>query len=481
MRLKILTGQLGRQNLLESTGISLWTGKVKPCLTFYIEAVLKTLVLGSFLGLFLGLFFYAEQSHASQVIGRFTLGGYLATEQINLPTSLASRNDVETLSGRAYLKINDWGGAKNEFVTDLRDKNDFFGNVDKQNLRLTAANDFQVHQLSVLLPMGKLFTRLGRFPVNEAGAVSDGAELGAQVTHSTQAALFGGLNPRVPGQKYYVFNNNAQVYGGYLVYQPPSPGWDKSFYFSNAVVVEKVGNETDRNYWFESLTYQWSLRSRVLILSYLDFVPNTYLQNGSLQWQQALTEHWSANTSLLSVDVIEYARLQGLRSLLPSSPYHEGSESLRYSFSNQFWSEMRFISGQRLADGLNRTEYILATDYSDFGGHKWDASVQLGYSNDFQSTDSFAKFGLGYFSRKWEFSIDEEFRNSVYSDGTYHPITSEISIARTFRNDLFIILGAQDIIDERVQIMAAFFKLTYRFGNSTLAPLRDGAPPRGRL
>jgi hypothetical protein len=420
-------------------------------------------------------------AEATEVTGRLTTGGYIATEQISLPSSLESRNDVETLSTRFYLKASQWSDSKNEFIADLRDKNDFFGNVDKQNLQLSPSNNFQVHQLSVMLPKSNFFTRLGRFGVSEAGAVADGAEVGIQLSQTLQSAVFGGFNPRVPGQRYYVFNNNAQVYGTYLAYQAPPQSWDKSLYFSNAVVLEKVESDIDRNYWFETFNYQWSQRNRILILSYLDFVPNVYLQTGTVQLQNAISEKWTSSASLLSVDVIEYARLQGIRSLLPSSPYHEAGESLRYSFNNHFWTEMRLISGQRLADGLNRTEYRLVTDYSDFGGHKWDTSYQLGYANDFQSVDTFIKLGVAYFSRRWELSIDEEFRNAVYSEGTYHPVTSELNVARTFRNDFFLTVGLQNVIDERVKIMAAFFKITYRFGNASTTPIRDGAPPRGRL
>ncbi len=429
----------------------------------------------------LSLLVCVQAALGTEVNGRLTVGGYVATEEIDLPTSLASRNDVETLSARAYLRINDFGKAGSELISDLRDKNDFFGNVDKQNLQLAPSNSFQVHQLSAQLPFSKLFTKLGRFPVNEAGAATDGAEIGYKFGPSFQSALFGGYNPRVPGQKYYVFNANANVYGGYFVYQPTSAIFGRSFYFSNAIVSEKVDGLTDRNYWFENLTYQWSMRSRILFLTYLDFVPNSYLQNGTFQWQQVLGEKWSASTNIISVDVVEYAHIQGVRSLLPSSPYHEQSEFLRYTINDQFWSELRYISGQRLIDGLNRTDLVWATDYSNFGGRHWDTSYQLGYSNDFQSKDVFLKFGLAYFSRKWEFSLDEEVRSAVYSDGTYHPITTDINIARTFRNDFFAIFGAQDIIDERVKIMAGYFKLTYRFGSSSMAPIRDGAPPRGRL
>ncbi len=418
---------------------------------------------------------------AADVSGRLMVGGYIADEQINLPTALAGRNDVETLSSRAFLKISDWGFSKDEFIADLRDKNDFFGNVDKENLSLTPKNDFQVHQLSFLIPNDIGFTRVGRFSVNEAGAVTDGGEIGYKINNSMETAIFGGFNPWVPGQKYYVFNGNAQDFGAYFVYQPRPTSWDRSIYFSNAVVTEKVGSETDRTYWFESLIYQWNQQSRIIFLSYLDFVPSTYLQNGSFHWQQGLSENWSISSNLLSVDVIEYVRIQSLRSLLPASPYHEENQNLRYNFGPLFWSEFRFTSGQRLADGLNRTEYRLVTDYGDFKSHKWDVNFQLGYSIDFQSIDTFIKSGVAYYSRKWEFSLDEEVRNAAYSDGTYHPVTTEASIARSFQNDFFMTLSGQYILDERVKIMAGFFELTYRFGHSALAPIRDSAPVRGML
>ena len=39
----------------------------------------------------------------------------------------------------------------------------------------------------------------------------------------------------------------------------------------------------------------------------------------------------------------------------------------------------------------------------------------------------------------------------------------------------------QSATDENTKILTFLGKITYRFGNKTLAPLRDGTPPRGRL
>ena len=425
----------------------------------------------------------ASLASAAVVNGRFSVGAYLADENVSLPTSASGGNNRETLSGRAYLRVAGLSDARDEYVLDLRDKDDFFGATDRQNLTLQPANTLQVHQLSSKTPIGNsAFVKAGRFPVPQAGAVADGAEVGADFSEALQAAAFGGLNPRVLGQRFYEFHPNDSVAGAYLAYAPKLPRADRYFFANTAFVSEaQKSSDVDRAYWYASGQYQWSVASRLLLFSYVDFVPYANLQNGNLTWDQGIAERLSSSLNLLSVDAYEYVRLQGIRSLLPSSPYREASERLRFSFDPRFWIEARASAGLRSADDLSREEYAAVIDYSGFASHRWDVNATLGYVNDFQSVDQYVRFGFGYYGRKWEITAAQEARISTYSDAVYHPLTTDVDAGFSVGREFYFALGAQNVIDERVAIQAAYFKLTYRFGAGGFAPGSSGAPPKGRL
>ena len=86
-----------------------------------------------------------------------------------------------------------------------------------------------------------------------------------------------------------------------------------------------------------------------------------------------------------------------------------------------------------------------------------------------------------YFSKQWELDVDLDVaseKSTTRQDTVY---LLELGAARHFSREMFATLSYQYAKDNFVDIHSAFFRFTYRFGNREVAPIRDGAPPAGRL
>lgn len=426
----------------------------------------------------------AECVFAYSYSGRLTLGSYAGREHLAEASAGDNSNDAATASGRFFLRVADVTSNRFEFVSDIRDKHDFFGLVDKERLQLKDKNTLQVRELSAKYPGRLLYTQLGRFAVPEAGAVyTDGALQGVRITNDLRFSLFGGLNPKRPDQTYVQYNPNSQVYGTCLTFVPVFNGGPLIFSVDTAGVTNIVGSQTDRSYWYTNAIFQWSGKSRLSLFMYLDFVPNTYLQNGTINFQQTLTDAWTLAFRLFSIDVIEYQRLQSVRTQLASSPYKEANARVRYRLTSKWDLEAEYLTGHRDADGLSRSQWTLTSDFRRVFGPNWDFSLSAAFRKNFSSDDTFGIAKLSYSSNLWETELDSQYGVESYRNGsgTYHPLITELAISRIFENSLYGTFALQDARDERVTITSLFIKLSYRFGSKEIPPLRDGAPPRGQL
>ncbi|MEQ1876127.1 MAG: hypothetical protein ABL958_05740 [Bdellovibrionia bacterium] len=422
----------------------------------------------------------------ADIYGRVTLGGFAAKETYSDTDGGSDRNDYMTASGRIFLRASALGESRNwEFVSDIRDQNDFFDKLNRERLQLEPVNTFQVRQLKVRYETSNRVAlgEVGRFPVIEAGNVHcDGMLAGLKITPGLRWAAFGGLNPKRNDQTYVRYNDDSFVSGTYFKYQSQDIGWEKNLFSSIAFVSQAVGHDIDRQYIFNNSVYQWSANSRLLYFVYLDFVPHTYVQMGYLSWMQDLGWRLTSEVNGLAVDVIEYTRRQGLRERLSASAYKEGSFKLRNDLAPSFNLSTTFAYGQREADQLIKREYIFGVGMPRLLSSRVDVSLKLGYRDNFTSQDSFARFGTGYFSSEWELTLDVEGGQEIYSTGeTLHPLTAEASLGAIFSKPFFIAVSVERAQDERVSVWAGFFKLTYRFGSTEAPPVRDGAAPRGRL
>jgi|GEM_PF-3095019 len=432
-----------------------------------------------------GCLIFPAKSGAFKTHGRVTFGGYSSTETFKDTSAGSTSNDFMRMAGRLHLKLSDIDTEKYIFTADVADKFDGFGKLNRTEYQLDPNNVWQTKQLSFANPNsnGDYFYEVGRFPLLDAGNLScDGVQLGYRQTSAISLGAFGGLNPRRIDQLYYTFNSQSNIYGFFFAYRPKDNEWNKNFLLNHALVQETVNGETDRQYLFHNMFWQWQESSRLLTNLYLDMVPKTFIQNGSVNWQQSWNPEFSTEFSYLTYDVITYLRQQNVREQLPSSPYHESNAAFREQWNKQTLFELSFRQGERDLDHLTKSKVTLGTRFMQIWGKRFDAYLKLSSGKNFISNDNYITLGLGYYSDKWEFNIDENLGTEKYDNGTtLHPLISEISASRVLSQQLFISTSLQSASDERVQILSAFLRLGYRFGNQEIPPIRDGAPPRGKL
>ncbi len=426
-------------------------------------------------------------AHATEVYGRFTFGGFVSKEIFN-DDAQGTSNDFMTASGRMYLNIQQWGPF--DAVFDLRDTNDFFDRLDAEQLHLTGSNSFQIYEADIRYPNkgGAFYANLGRFSILEAGsAFVDGLEAGERFGKGFRAGAFGGHNPKRP-QDIYMRSDTPDIqYGAYLAYQDPAPSWAHFFNTSLAFVNDSVNGFTDREYLFSNVLYQWNPGSRVISNIYLDFVPQTYVQNGLVVYQQGITKTFDTTVTLLAWDTIEYQRQAGILQVLPSSPYHEASIGTRDKLSDQtqWLNEVRY--GERLVDNTNFQEAKTGIQKIGVFSPKIEMTGYVGYRQEFVARGPMAYFEANYFSRNYELgfnvdaAIEQRFDDFLGTPTTLTPVTVEINAAYMMSNAWFVTTALQYGHDEIVNIYSAFVTLTYRFGEHNMAPIRDGAAPRRTL
>lgn len=426
-----------------------------------------------------------QNALAAKSYGRIILGGFIATEKFATDEGGSDNNDEMVFSSRLFNKITDLGQGDWEFVSDLRDKHDFFDKLDRERLALTDKNEFQVRQLNTrwASPARQLSMSVGRFPVQDVGAVyADGLLAEYRWTPQLWSSFFGGKNPQSQSHSYLTFDPKADIAGLGLTYQSRSPNWTRNFYLTHGLVSETYAGQTDRTFLYHQMNYQWQEESRILSLMYFDFVPRAYLQNGSLIWQQEYTDTISSELGVLAMDSIEYYRHQGVRETLPPSPYQEAQMRIAFGSPRHLQWTVGALSGRRAYDQKSKTEGSLSYLQSRIFSPNWDFYAKAGSRRNFTSQDIFVKTGVGYFSRKWEFNIDVEYTSEKHDDGVVlHPLVTEFSVSNSITRTLFWTGSLQRAADESVTILTSFLKLGYRFGDQETAPVRNSAPLRGPI
>jgi hypothetical protein len=416
--------------------------------------------------------------------GRFTVGGFVSREDHSSADDDTSRNDFATASARLFVRSTELADRYDEVTFDLRDKNDFFSKVNKEQLELTNQNDLQVRQASYSYNKNTngLYGKVGRFPILQAGsAYADGIEGGYNWSSKLKTAVFGGYNPRRDDRSYLEFSSKATIYGAYMDYVPKSQFWYERFNMANALAQESFDGQVDRRYWFHNSVLQWNEKSFISALFYIDFIPRTYIQNASVNYSQGYQKTYTSMLTASAVDVIQYRRVQDVRETLKPSAYRE----VKWALKNNYEQAKSWVFTQRFGtrddDNLNRATTSIGFNFPQMFSKRFDFYSEGSYKHEFTKNGLYVKGGSGYFSDVWEFNLDLELGSETQSDNTkLHPIVAEFSAGRQYSRKFFGVFSAQMAKDEQVNILTLFAKLTYRFGGDT-APIRDGASPRGRL
>lgn len=435
--------------------------------------------------LLLCLAVFSAEVSASTYVSRITLGSFISNETFNKALDGQNENDFAIISSRFFIKATEVGAPRLELTADIRDKYDFFEKLNKELLTLTGQNTLQARQLSVKYPneTRTWYAVVGRFPVTEAGAVYlDGAELGCRWNPSFRTSLFAGLNPKQQDKSYLETNAHAQNYGTYTVYQPKSQGWENFLSVTNAAVAQMNSGHLDRAYWYNSSVYQWKNPNQISSLIYLDFTPRVYFQTALLTGVYAFTPMLLATANIFGIDVIEYFRRQSVLERLPASPYKEANLNLRQRVNKDISLLGNLAWGIRGADSLIRREVSGGAAFDRILNAHFSAQALTGYRRNFTADEFFLKFNGGYYAKEWEITLDQEFNYRKESGPTYyHPMVTELGVAHFFNRELYAALALQHAHDEKVDIWSTFLRVGARFGSEAVPPLRDSAPPRGKI
>lgn len=422
---------------------------------------------------------------ALRYTGRLTLGAASSTEQFKSTDFGSARNDALYSSQRFYLKFSDLTDSKWETVLDLRNKYDSFDKLNKEQYQLDAKDEFQIRQVSAHMhnPEGSFVPTLGRFNIPEAGAVFvDGVDMGWRFSERLRSGVFGGMNPKNIEKSYLESDPKASGGGLYLTYQDQDDGWEKNFYLTHALVQQRYDGKTERQFFFHNLIYQWQADSRVISLLYYDMVEKAKIQTADFSYQQKISSQLSSDLGHLEIDVIEYRRRQGVLEKLSPSPYKESHAGIDFRMTRDTTWGLEARQGQRYSDSLKMTSVDLSLRVQNLGSRNWDTKFKLMSKKNFVSQDSGSGWNIGYFSNHYEAVLDSDYTIQKNDDGTTtHPMNLELSLTSYISKTYFVTASLQRASDENVTILGAFFKLGYRFGNTELPPIRDGAAPRGSL
>ncbi len=459
----------------------------------------------------------ASSIEAVEYHGRFNIGLLAARERFTDESDGSSSNDVGVVSSRIYLDASELTPYQLQFVADVRDKHDFFDKLDRERLELVARNRLQTRQLFLRWNQtaAPLTATLGRFSAADAGVIyTDGLDLGLRLTPELKWGVLGGYTPRFDEGSALETTSNSQQYGTYITYLDNGRRWSDYIFFSNLFISVPVNTLPElpgieastsedpaepntaqqeaaqqdpatsrRNLWVNNTTMQWGQRTRLTNLSTVGLNPKPIAENLWFSWFQNFSSQMNGQLSYLHVDPFEYHRQQELRETLPSSQYRQGSFTLRHRVSPQW--QMLYLAkyGKRTFDQLEKKVLGLGIQFSEFFSSRDTASIQVHYQQNFVSNSIISIFDYGFFSQDWEFHLSQSIGVEKHRDieKTLYPTVTQVGSSFFWSRLIFSTASLEWARDENVDIYSLIAKIGYRFGSKELPPIRDGAPPRGRL
>lgn len=444
---------------------------------------------------------------AAEYHGRFNVGLLAARERFTDESDGSSSNDVGVVSSRLYLDASELTSYQLQFVADVRDKHDFFDKLDRERLELVAKNRLQTRQLFLRWNQSDSpFTAtLGRFSAADAGVIyTDGIDLGLRFTPELKWGVLGGYTPRFDQSSALETTADSQQYGTYITYLDNGRRWSDYIFFSNLFVSIPVNTlpglsvndaattatqdqqepeKLRRQLWVNNTTMQWGQRTRLTNLSTVGLNPRPTAENLWFSWFQNFSSQMNGQLSYLHVDPFEYHRQQDLRETLPSSQYRQGSFTLRHRLTPQVQTLYLAKYGKRTFDQLEKKVFGLGLQLSEFLSTRDNASVQVHYQQNFVSNAIISIIDYSFFSKDWEFHLSQSIGIEKHRDieKTLYPTVTQIGSSFFWSRLIFSTASLEWARDENVDIYSIIAKVGYRFGSKELPPIRDGAPPRGRL
>jgi hypothetical protein len=440
---------------------------------------------------------------AADLHGRATVGGFAAKERFANAAQGDATNDAATLSARAFVDVSNISPERFRIVADVRDKNDFFDKVDKERLTLTPANSVELRQLFFAAPNqdGKVYGLLGRFSAFDSGIVYvDGAELGLRLTDSIRVGGFGGMSPKYDYSGSFDQAGTGSVAGGYGIFESAGGKFYDYSLISAAIVNQlsdavpatsdgvAAGATTDdvtyeRTFLYNNSVFQLSADTRILARIYYDIKPSPLLQDVWISYFRRPSPKVALTLSAMQIEAVEYRKSQDVRDELDASAYKQVRAEVSYRVTPVTSIIGNGLYGQRTVDGFKRNEISFGYVASNLVTSSYSGSIIGGAREKFVANDKFVRIGLGRYGHILETNVDYEYaveRNSDTGENL-HPNRLELGVGAILSSRLFGTLAFQRVQDENVEILSGIFRISTRFGNKEIPPVRDGAPMRGNL
>ncbi len=405
-------------------------------------------------------------------------------------------NDQEVVLGRAYLDVRLIGPLKNQFTFDFRDKYDAFGAVDKEHLVLVAANDPQLRQLAYKAPYenGGLYWSVGRFTLADAGlAAHDGVEAGYRLPGGElRFAAFGGLvAERRKGRGLQLATDEPEG-GAYAAYEKAGKGPGARTYIANGVVAQKpriapatavLGTKATGDapalavFDHVIAIHEPDTSTRLTAFADVYAVPAAFVRDALLSAFRRLSPALSFTAQLLRFDLTEYLRQRDVRETLAPSAYTMGKLGAEARLQRRTKFVYAASYGARSVDGKSRIEGTAGLVASPIGGEHVEASARFGLRKNFESRDTFARFGVSYFHKRFDLDGYAEGGIEDRGDGTtLHPLTAAVDAGFLATRSVLASLALEYAKDERVSILSAMAMVGWHMGSRGTTPGRSTAP-----
>lgn len=440
--------------------------------------------------------FGSDYGFASKISGKVTLGGYISQESFNEDPEKEEllTNDMAITSGRFILDITEISNKKLEFLTEVRDKFDYFGKLDKERQALSGDNTLQLRKLVLQTPESeKIQWKLGRFPAFDQGvAFVDGAEVGYQVSRKFSLGVFGGLNPKEELRDDLTFNQDSVIAGAVTHYNNHG-GRGRYFNVTSAVIhsqdptvsnAKNIEISYERSYLFNQAIIHFSQNIFLFSRIFFDVAPQADLQNLWLSYNHDVSKRFDLELAYLNIKSAEYQKVQDIREELEASNYNQASGTFTYKFSKNLKQSvfLNLAFGSRSLDAKSKQDIGVGFRNGAFISSQNSLSLLLGMRKNFVSDDLYTKISFNHYRKVWGLDLDLQYISEKREDGeTLNPIYFDAGISYITSRKLFFVFGGQYVTDNRASIVSALIKMTYRFGSQKLPPIRDGAPPKGRL
>lgn len=427
-------------------------------------------------------FAYASDVWAIDVLGQFRLGGYTRSVEFEQPVNGETSNDEKVLSAQLKMEIYEFNSHEDAIVMDLRDKVDSYGKLETSNLTLDTYNRMQIRELAYKRPFetNKLYFSLGRFSLPEANVIdNDGAEFGYRFSKSLRVSLFGGVAPKDVITPYYVDPattgvNNAQG-GLYLSYEKKN-GIERSLYTNNAIAMGPTYNITDKKshtYFYHMALWNLNPNNRISSFVQHDFVPSSSLRRASLS-HSYFDPKFRTNLSLSQTNTEDYLIQQDLLDPLPPS----AEQSLRFDLRHRLfnWFSMDYSAGysKREVDGKSQSEVAIGMILPKLLLANGSFRAQYGVRDNYFSKDRFIRGGYDYWYQSFSLSLIHTSSAEEFDDKTKNSRQTINIDGGFFLSDrLRGALGYQREKDDKVSASALFVMVGYRFGASSLPPIRN--------